>query len=99
MNFGVTAGDPWPAGGVVDVKSLSIIEFSGPNKSKIETYYDISVIFFFNIDVKRAAGDPWPVDGKSNVIIEISGPNNPKIDAQNDISAIYFNSVVTAGGG
>ena len=32
--------------GVVDVKSYSIIEFSGPNKSKIETYYDISVIFF-----------------------------------------------------
>ena len=34
--------------GVVDVKSYSIIEFSGPNKSKIETYYDISVIFFFS---------------------------------------------------
>ena len=39
--------------------------------------------------MKRAAGDPWPVDGKSNVIIEISGPNNPKIDTHNDISVIF----------
>ena len=40
------ADDPWPAGGVADVKYNRIIEFSEPNTSKIDTHNAIYVIFF-----------------------------------------------------
>ena len=52
LNFGVAAGDhwpagdPWPAGEAVDVKSNGIIKISGPNNPKIDTHNDIFVIFF-----------------------------------------------------
>ena len=90
------AGDPWPAGGTADVKSNSIIEFSGPNNPKIDTHIDISVIVieFWCDGGRRAAGDLLSAGGtadvKSNGIIEISGPKKPKIDTQNDISVIFI---------
>ena len=69
------AGDPWPAGVAADVKSNSIIEFSGPNNPKIDTHNDISVI---------------SLDVKSNGIIEIGSPKNRKIDTVNDISVVIL---------
>ena len=86
------AGDPWPAGVAADVKSDSIIEFSGPNNPKIDTHNNIYLSSFLNFGV--TAGDLWPAgrsaDGKSNVTIEISGPKNPKIETHIDISVIVI---------
>ena len=53
----MAAGGHWPAARGADVKSNGIIEFSGPNNSKIDTLNDISVIFFLILVLRRAAGD------------------------------------------
>ena len=99
----MAAGGHWPAGRGADVKSNGIIEFSGPNNSKIDTLNDISVIFFLILVLRRAAGDPWLAGGVANVkyhrIIEISDQNNPKIDAHDDISVINSEFWCDGGGG
>ena len=74
LNFGVTAGDPWPAGGSADMKSIVIIEISGPNNPKIATHNDTSVISFeFWSDGGRRVILSRRADMKSNGFIEISG--------------------------
>ena len=82
------------AGGAADVKSNVIIEISGPNKPKIDTHNDISVVFLTLWCDSGRRGDPLSAvraaDVKSFYIIEISGPNNPKIDAHNDISVVFL---------
>jgi len=46
LNFGLTEGDPLPAGRSADMKSNGIIEISGPNSPKIDIHNNISVDYF-----------------------------------------------------